>query len=271
MVSQSTVAANRELRAMRAEVDALTRQLAERTAALDAEVQQEKKIRADFDSFTYNVSHDLREPLRALDAFSQFLIADFSSQLDDDGRDFLRRLGSGSQRMRSLIDDLVALSRAGRIPVTPTRIDTDRLVRGLIANMRPMLSERGGVVEIVGRLPAVAGEEKRLQQAFEHLLTNGIKFNESERPTVTVRGAPVADMVELQISDNGIGIEPEFHERVFGIFQRARPRDEYDGNGAGLAIARHAIESLSGSVRIAASGPEGTTFAVTLPRAGKGG
>ena len=271
MVSQSTVAANRELRAIACQVDALTRQLAERTAALDAEVSRGKRSAPTLTRSRIACHMTSGSRCAQLDAFSQFLIADFSSQLDDDGRDFLRRIGSGSQRMRSLIDDLVALSRAGRIPVTPTRIDTGRLVRGLIADMRPMLSERGGVVEILGRLPAVAGEEKRLQQAFEHLLTNGIKFNESERPTVTVRGAPVAEMVELQICDNGIGIEPEFLERVFGIFQRARPREEYDGNGAGLAIARHAIESLSGSVRIAASGPEGTTFAVTVPRAGKGG
>ncbi|HEX5478647.1 MAG TPA: ATP-binding protein, partial [Dehalococcoidia bacterium] len=223
---------------------------------------------AELEAFTYSVSHDLKEPLRTIEAFSQFLLEDYQANLDDQGRDYLQKLASASARMKHLIEDLLALSRIGRRDVATSTVDVGRIVADVVEGMRATIEERGAEVRVDPDLPGVRADAARIEQIFGNLIANGIKFNRSEHPSIEVgvRGQG-GETAAYFVRDNGIGIEPAYHERIFGIFQRLHRREEFEGTGAGLAIVKRAVESLGGTVEVESDGAAGTTFVVTLPTA----
>ena len=220
-----------------------------------------------FASFTYSVSHDLKEPLRTIEAFSQFLLEDYAPVLDDQGRDYLQKLAHASARMKQLIEDLLALSRIGRRDDPLSTVDVDRVIAGIIEGFRITIEEHGVQVE-VGPLHAVRGDAARVEQIFGNLVANAIKFNRSAVPSVTIGLREVDEhTATFYVRDNGIGIDPAYHERIFGIFQRLHRREEFEGTGAGLAIVKRAVESLGGRIWVESDGSHGTTFAFVLPTA----
>jgi signal transduction histidine kinase len=220
----------------------------------------------ELESFTYSVSHDLKEPLRTLEAFSQFLLEDYAAQLDEQGRDYLTRMSRAAARMKQMIEELLALSRLGRRPEELVRVDIGQVVANITAAFQIALEEKGGRIEVEGGLPSVLGDLSRVEQIFGNLIANGTKFNRSERPVVTV-GVHETDegMVTFFVRDNGIGIEPQYHDKIFGVFQRLHRREEYDGTGAGLAIVKRAAAALGGRVWLDSAPDAGTTFFVSLP------
>ena len=224
----------------------------------------EKRVE-ELDAFTYSVSHDLKEPLRALEAFSQFLLEDCADRLDEQGRDYLIKIANASIRMKNLVDELLTLSRASRRLGPPVRVDVDGLVGETIEGIH-VINARGAALAVEKGLPDVLAEPVWLKEVFANLIGNAVKFNKSELPHVNI-GVRAMDggMATFYVQDNGIGIDPQYHERIFGMFERLNRREEYEGTGAGLAIVKRVLENLGGKVWVESELGAGATFLFTLP------
>ena len=234
-------------------------QLRQKAAELEAKNQE-------LDAFTYSVSHDLKEPLRAIEAFSQFVLEDCADRLDEQGREYLLKLANAAVRMKKLIEDLLTLSRASRESRRRTQVDVGRLVRDVVERMSSTVEGRGATVEVEDGLPDVLADPPRVEEVFANLLGNALKFNESKRPSVKIGvRATEGGMATFYVQDNGIGIDPQYHERIFGIFQRLHRREEYEGTGAGLAIVKRVVEIFGGRTWVESELGAGATFLFTLP------
>jgi len=246
--------------------ESLERRVAERTAEAERRAQELARKNEELDAFTYSVSHDLKEPLRTLEAFSEFLIEDYSARLDERGRDYLQKLAKASVRMKRLIEDLLMLSRIGRQSGPPARVSVHQMVQDVLEGMRYSVETFGAKVKVEGVLPDALADRPRVEQVFGNLIGNAIKFNRSAEPRVTigVRGTENG-MVTFYVHDNGPGIAPQYHERIFGVFQRLHRREEYEGTGAGLAIVKRAVEAYGGRVWLESEEGAGATFLFTLP------
>ncbi|MEX1255026.1 MAG: ATP-binding protein [Dehalococcoidia bacterium] len=228
-----------------------------------AELERKTEL---LESFTYSVSHDLKEPLRTIEAFSQFLLEDSADRLDEQGRDYLQRLTQASARMKRQIEELLTLSAIDRQPAAEGRVSVSHAVAETLEGMRFVLDQRKARVVVENELPDVQGDEVWIQQIVGNLISNALKFNESEEPFVQIG---VRDMTPktatFYVRDNGIGIDPEYHERIFGVFQRLHRREQYDGTGAGLTIARRAVEAMGGRVWVESQAGAGAVFLFSLP------
>ncbi len=241
--------------------DALELNARERDEAL-AELGRRNE---ELEAFTYSVSHDLKEPLRTLKTFSQFMLQDYGDIVEDDGKEYLQGIGDASVRMARQIDELMAMSRLSR-DATPTRVDLDGLIEGIIVAHRGAIEAKGAKVTVRPGLPHVWAHASRVEQIFSNLISNAIKFNNGDEPRVEIGALDEHDgMATIYVKDNGVGIEPEFHVVIFKLFHRLNRREEFEGTGAGLAIARRAAEVSGGSIRLESTPGEGTTFYVTLP------
>ncbi len=239
----------------------------ERLAQANGELSRKNK---ELDEFTYVVSHDLQEPLRTLIAFSDFLMRDQADKLDDEGKEFVRYLVEASRRLRSLIQDLLALSRAGKVTGEFAPVNLDEVVAIIEADHAELLRTRGGEILRDPPLPTIWGDRDRVGQLLANLVGNGLKYNRSERPSVRIaaEGGDPGPMITLSVRDNGIGIEPQFHAKVFQLFRRLHTREEYEGTGAGLAICQKIANAHGGRIWVESRGEGGSTFFVTLPRSG---
>ena len=271
LVKERTLAlrkANTQLRhdnAVRKQMEESLVAQAARERELNEALRQEV---AELDAFTYSVSHDLKEPLRAIEAFSQFALEDCADQLDEQGRDYLTKLANAGIRMKNLIDDLLTLSRAFRQPGPARRIDVGGLVGEIVAEMQLTFDAKGATVEVEKGLPEVLAESTRIRQVFVNLIGNAVKFNESERPHVKIGVRSIeGGRATFYVQDNGIGIDRQYHERIFGIFQRLHCREDYEGTGAGLAVVKRVVDIFGGRIWVESELGAGATFLFTLPLA----
>ncbi len=220
----------------------------------------------ELDAFAHTVSPDLKEPLRAVRAFSGFLLDDYAQRLDEQGRDYLVLMSKAAARMTRLIDDLLTLSQLGRETSPPVRIDVGQVIRGIIEDNRAAIEEKHATVQVGEEPPDVLGDRTRMECILSNLIGNGLKFNKSGKPLVKVGARGVNDgMATFCVQDNGIGIDRQYHERIFGVFQRLHRREDYEGTGAGLSIVQRAVESLGGKVWVESEPGAGATFLFTLP------
>jgi PAS domain S-box-containing protein len=203
----------------------------------------------DLKQFAYIASHDLGEPLRTISGFAQLLQRRYEDQVDERGRDYIERMVGGVARMQAMIADLLAFSRAGRAEIERRPVDVGELVGEVVESLEGAVSERGAEVS-VGELPTVEADRNQLQQLFQNLIANALKFNDSERPRIEVRGGREGGGWRFSVLDNGIGVAPEEREKVFGAFQRLHSRDSYEGSGIGLAICRKIVERHGGEIAI---------------------
>ncbi len=241
-----------------------------RTATRGAECQRgedalEQRV-VELDAFTCSVFHDLKQPLRAIEAFSQFLLEDYGGQFDEQGREYLAKLRNASVRMKRLLQDLSVFSHVSRQVGPPARVNVGQLATEVIDGLQPAIEAKGALVEIENGLPDVRGEACRIDQVFTNLIANALKFTGDKPPVVRVglrRSEGLA--ATFYVEDNGIGIDRRHHERIFGMFQRLHRQDEYDGTGAGLAIVKRVVEALGGRVWVESEVGSGATFLFTLP------
>jgi light-regulated signal transduction histidine kinase (bacteriophytochrome) len=217
----------------------------------------------DLEQFAYVASHDLQEPLRKVASFCQLLQRRYAGQLDERADQYIQFAVDGAQRMQRLINDLLAFSRIGRLTAGFVDVDLNRVLSEVVSQ----LETRAAGAEITwDELPTVEGEEPLLTTLFVNLVGNSLKFRRPDVPA-TVRISAQRDGREWQITvrDNGIGIEPEFADKVFVIFQRLHARDAYEGTGIGLAIVKKIVEYHGGRIWLDLESPEGTAITFTLP------
>jgi PAS domain S-box-containing protein len=251
-------------------------ELRDKAVELEQANGQLRRINQELEDFTYVVSHDLKEPLRTLEAFSTFLSQDYAPALGDEGREYIGHLIQASRRLGALIDDLLVLSRAGRVMHAPRPFSWDETVEVVRADLHDLIQRKRAVVRVEGPLPPVVGDRERIMQLLGNLFANGLKYNKSETPEVVLGAkpeaeapptdAPVADFVTLFVRDNGIGIDAQYHDQIFRMFRRLHRREEVEGTGAGLAICKKIVEAHGGKLWVESEADRGATFYFSLPK-----
>jgi light-regulated signal transduction histidine kinase (bacteriophytochrome) len=221
------------------------------------------------EEFSHVVSHDLKEPLRTVETFSGFLLEDYESKLDEEGVDYLNTLKRTSARMRQLINDLLSLASIHMDTKSFERINTQRMLEEIREDLEIRL--RGVNLQVTDNLPPVRGSRVRIGELFSNLIINGIKYNDKALPTIRVGWQKDVrsnnNSATFFVEDNGIGIESRYQERVFGIFEKLNPREDYEGTGAGLAICKRIVEEHGGTIWVESEVGKGSTFYFTIPRA----
>jgi len=231
-------------------------ELARRAAAL-------ARSNADLEQFAYVASHDLSEPLRTISGFSELLERRHGERLDGEALEFLGSIIGGTARMKRLIDDLLAYSQAGSGEMRPERVDVARLVADVTSGLEATIAAAGVELE-VSELPVVRGDRAQLARVFQNLISNAVKFRAGEHPRIWISAERDGADWRFEVADNGIGIEPRFAERVFGMFQRLHGREEYEGTGIGLPLCRRIVERYGGRIWIEARPGGGTALRFTL-------
>jgi PAS domain S-box-containing protein len=220
---------------------------------------------AELEQFAYVASHDLQEPLRMVASFTQLLARRYQGKLGDDADEFIGFAVDGAQRMQELINDLLTYSRVGTRGLQLEAVDTSQVVDQVVTDLAAAIDESKASVTR-DTLPTVRGDPIQLRQLFQNLIVNGIKFHRpGETPRVHISAKQERGAWLFSVVDNGIGIEPQYQERIFALFQRLHNRADYPGTGIGLAICRKIAERHGGQIRVESEPGHGTTFVVTLP------
>ncbi len=237
------------------------------SAELDRAMQDLQSRNRELQDFAFVASHDLQEPLRKVQAFSDRVIQRYAGQLDPQAIDYLRRVDAAAHRMQVLIDDLLAYSRVTSQGQPFAPVDLAVVAREVLSDLEVRIDETGARIE-VGDLPVVDGDRTQLRQLLQNLLANALKFRAPGRAPCVVVESSVAEseQVVIRVSDNGIGFEAQHAERIFAPFQRLHGRQQYEGTGIGLAVVRKIVERHAGRIRAIGRPGEGATFEVSLPR-----
>jgi len=263
-----------EIHSLGTDVEAMREQIAAEVAALrDAErtlIEQAQELQSsnqELEQFAYVASHDLQEPLRKVASFTQMLQRRYGGQLDERADQYIDFAVDGAKRMQALINDLLDFSRVGRMTRPHERVAAAELVAAARDRLSSALEAAGGEV-VIGDLPELQGDPGLLTAVFTNLIANAIKFRGDEPPRVEIAAAPEGAFWRFTVTDNGIGVEDEYAERIFVIFQRLHSREAYEGTGIGLALCRKIIEYHGGRIRLApAQDGRGAQFIFTLPAA----
>ena len=249
--------------------------LAEHVASSFAIIQEKEKLRKslselenlnrELDEYTYIVSHDLKAPLRSIQAFSEFLLDETITKLNDDEKDYLGKIIGASKRMTELIEDLLLLSRVNRKFLDVELVDLNEMIKEIEADLQSLITEKKAKVLNNG-LPKIKGHRVWLKQIFSNLINNGLKFNESSAPTIHLAFEEHYDYYIFNVKDNGIGIKEEDYENIFKLFQRLDPQNKYLGTGAGLTICKKIVESYGGRIWVESRHGLGSTFYFSIPK-----
>jgi signal transduction histidine kinase len=261
----------REVAEVGAEIDAMRERIVAELASvelarsqLEEQAQELTRSNAELEQFAYVASHDLQEPLRKIASFCQALKTRYEGQLDDRADQYIDFAVDGAKRMQVLINDLLAFSRVGRSGREQEPVALDDAVKAAEVALAGAI-EHDGAQLLVGELPTVRGDRAQLVSLIQNLIANALKFRGSEPPVVRIAAELSDGQWELSCADNGIGIEPDYAERIFLIFQRLHSRDSYDGSGIGLALCRKIVEYHGGRIWLDNSYVGGACFRFTVP------
>ncbi|MEU5841372.1 CHASE3 domain-containing protein [Rhodococcus sp. NPDC047139] len=248
--------------------------LAKQAEDLDAQAEELRRSNTELEQFAYVASHDLQEPLRKVASFCQLLEKRYGDVLDDRGRQYVEYAVDGAKRMQVLINDLLDFSRVGRIHDAYVQVDLGRPLDKALSNLSTAIEESNARIERPDSLPELTGDPTLLTMLWQNLLGNAIKFRHPDRtPVIRIECERIADESDnghwkFCVTDNGIGIGSEYAERVFVIFQRLHPREDYQGTGIGLALCKKIVEYHAGRIWIDTeygdTHPEGTRICFTL-------
>jgi signal transduction histidine kinase len=234
-------------------------------ARLEKQAEELTRSNRDLEQFAYVASHDLQEPLRKVASFCQLLQRRYAGQLDERADQYIAFAVDGAQRMQRLINDLLAFSRIGQLTTNFTDIDLNQVVATSAAHHQQQVEAAGGSITWID-LPVVRGEEPLLSALVESLVSNSVKFQRpGTPPRIRFTARRDGEQWEITCADNGIGIEPEFADKVFVIFQRLHGKEAYPGTGIGLAVAKKIIEFHGGRIWVDSTAGAGTTIRFTLP------
>jgi PAS domain S-box-containing protein len=249
-------------------VTAAIRDISVRKAAekhLAEMVRELKRSNDELGQFAYVASHDLQEPLRMVASYTQLLAKRYKGRLDSDADEFIAYAVDGSNRMQGLIQDLLAYSRAGATVKVLHEISSENALKAALTNLRATIGESGAVVTH-DVLPAVTTDDTQLAQLFQNLVGNAIKYRSAEVPQVHVSATKNGGKEWIfSVRDNGLGIDPQYFERIFIIFQRLHGRKDFEGTGIGLAICKKILERLGGRIWVESQPKMGSTFYFSLP------
>jgi len=238
--------------------------------ALEEAVADLRRSNADLERFAYAASHDLQEPLRMVASFLQLLERRAGACLDAEGREFLGFAVGGATRMQVLVADLLAFSRAGRGDAPALTVATDLALDQALGNLGVAIQEAGAVVRRA-TLPPVLGAHSQVVQVFQNLVSNALKFHGGKAPVVEVDALDEGALRHFRVRDQGIGIDPQYFDRIFQLFQRLHGQERFEGTGIGLAITKRLVERLGGSIWVESAPGAGATFHFTLPAPPGGG
>ena len=233
-------------------------------ARLAQRSQELARSNADLEQFAYVASHDLQEPLRMVASYAQLLARRYQGRLDGDADDFIGYVVDGARRMQQLINDLLSFSRVGTRGKAFTPTDCAVVIRTVLDNLSVALEESGGSVRY-GPLPTLPVDDTQLAMLLQNLIGNALKFRRAEPPTIRIEAQRTGDEWMFSVADNGIGIEAQYAERIFVIFQRLHTKADYPGTGIGLAICKKIVERHGGRIWVESQPGQGSTFFFTLP------
>jgi signal transduction histidine kinase len=261
----------REVRELGADVNMMRERILRELSALkvahtelDRRSTDLERSNAELEQFAYVASHDLQEPLRKVASFCQLLERRYKRQLDERADQYIAFAVDGAKRMQILINDLLAFSRVGRIGREPVKVSCDAVLEQALANLQYPMEQTNAVVE-ADPLPIVMAEVPLMTAVFQNLVSNAVKFHGDEPPHVRITVRQDGDFWEFSVIDNGIGVDAEYAERIFVIFQRLHNKADYPGTGIGLAMCRKIIEHHGGRIWLDTSVESGSRFCFTLP------
>jgi light-regulated signal transduction histidine kinase (bacteriophytochrome) len=235
------------------------------------EKQTEEELRRaneDLNLFAFAASHDLQEPLRMITSYSQLLVKEHRGAFDDDAEVLVGYIGDGTRRMRELLSDLLAYTAVGEEQEEASDlIDLNAVVRKVLENLKTSIREAGASIS-VDPLPCVRGAEVHFVQLFQNLIGNAIKYRGQRPATIHVSAQQINGEWRFEVSDKGIGIAPEYHEKVFAVFKRLHGK-KIPGTGVGLAICKRVVERHGGRIWVESQAGQGAKFRFTLPVAGE--
>jgi light-regulated signal transduction histidine kinase (bacteriophytochrome) len=251
--------------------EAVRRALREKQLREENQKAQQELARSnqDLEQFAYVASHDLQEPLRMVATYTQLLAERYRGQLDDNADKYIHYAVDGALRMQTLVQDLLTFSRVGRQGSDSRNTDCNVVLETALKNLRAAISESGAKILCDG-LPVVVADGAQLEQVFQNLIGNAIKFRGSDPPAIRIAANKKDGDWVFSVADNGIGIDPEHAEIVFAIFKRLHTRAEYPGSGIGLAICKKIIERQGGKIWVESRRGQGATFKFTLSAKGEG-
>jgi PAS domain S-box-containing protein len=249
--------------------DGLEHKVAERTVQLESSVRQLKTVNLQLESFTYSASHDLRTPLRGIEGFSSLLLDEHATQLDNQGRDYLKRIQKSTLHMSQLINDLLAYSRLQQLGEQMEPVALADCVRAVAAPFRDELEARHGELTVrVAEDLKVRANPQGLAIVLRNLMDNALKFTpKDDAPRIHIEARAEGDRVLLSMGDQGIGFDMRYHDRIFGMFQRLHRQEQIPGTGIGLALVHKAVERMGGRIWAESAPGQGATFHIELPNA----
>lgn len=252
----------------------MQRELQVQNAQLQREIrerqQAEEHLRAsnhELEAFTYSASHDLRAPLRAISGYAS-LLAERTETMDESARKTVEKIIRAARQMEGLIRDLLNYARTGQRDMLSVPTSLEPFLQEIESTFQERIKEGGVRFEIVHPLAPLLGDPTLIKQILTNLIDNALTYRRRDgHPRVSIASTVVDDRTILSVSDNGIGIAPEYHDKIFQVFQRLHAESEYAGTGVGLAIVAKAARAMNGTVRVRSSPGEGSTFQVSLPKA----
>ncbi len=243
----------------------LNEKVKERTIELENIATELSRSNHDLEQFAYVASHDLQEPLRMVASFTQLLEKRYSNKLDDKAHQYIQFAVDGAQRMQALINDLLVYSRVGTQAREFEVVDVNSILENVLKNLSTIIENSNATIQI-GEMPLIYAEKQQIGQVFQNLISNAIKFHGDSDPVVEISATQVEEEWVFRVKDNGIGIDQQFFDRIFVVFQRLHNRETYSGTGIGLAIVKKIVERHEGKIGIESEIGQGSTFIFTIPK-----